>query len=558
MVCFVVCSFLSPTELAETVTSGTSGDNLNWTMDNEGPLFISGYGDMISSDGWSEHINEQGAAEAAQEAAEQAKDDAEVAAESVSQSVAQIETNKPEIGDLKSAIGNKSSSNTDAKENLVSAIKEVNEHFLDGIEEGVATWLDGHPEATTTPQDHSLTAQIFVVGTLGFVTPEMYGAIGDGENDDSDAIQNAFNSGFDVHFKENTVYKITKPIILDYIGQRKGNHFQGFGCTIKHESSNAFHASSEINAGLKYCVIEGFNFVSSGKAYDGIYVSGGPSYAGSNYLQECEIKNCSFSGQKYGLYLGGYRITVKQCYFIGCENGFVDDACNNTIIENNFFIGNERGVQLNIPYFTTVINNTFHANNYGIYLSGYESSHVGCTIIGNVFRSGATTPQRHVYIFNAKDVSLNSNFFDANASYAIVIYESNNIIVSNSRSEGGLLLYSSANNGKEIYIIGGYYTFIGVGSVDSDINLYDLTTTIISTNTTLYPRTDRYINAKNVRLVYKSDGTDGRLGSGVLERLKNADISSPTNRYDIKTISGKTYRLQLDNETNTLIWGLIQ
>ncbi len=103
MVCFVVCSFLSPTALAETIASGASGDNLNWTLDNEETLFISGYGDMTSSDGWSEHINEQDATEAAQEAAEQTKDDAEAAAESVSQGAAQIETNKQDIDELRSA-----------------------------------------------------------------------------------------------------------------------------------------------------------------------------------------------------------------------------------------------------------------------------------------------------------------------------------------------------------------------------------------------------------------------------------------------------------------------
>lgn len=121
IVCLVVCSFLSPTALAETIASGTSGDNLNWTLDNEGTLFISGYGDMTSSDGWSEHIDEQGAAEAAQETAEQAKDDAEVAAESVSQSAAQIETNKQEIGELKSAL----SANTSIRDSLTKTAMDT-------------------------------------------------------------------------------------------------------------------------------------------------------------------------------------------------------------------------------------------------------------------------------------------------------------------------------------------------------------------------------------------------------------------------------------------------
>lgn len=61
--------------------------------------------------------------------------------------------------------------------------------------EAVREWLDEHPEATTTVQDHSLGYIKFMLGTLGFVTPEMYGAVGDGTTDDSAAWQDAVNSG---------------------------------------------------------------------------------------------------------------------------------------------------------------------------------------------------------------------------------------------------------------------------------------------------------------------------------------------------------------------------
>lgn len=114
---------------------------------------------------------------------------------------------------LKSATGNKSSLNTDTKTDLVSAINEVNGHFLDGIDVAVENWLDDHPEATTTVQDGSLTEVKFTdalkLKTVNnYVTPEMFGAKGDGVTDDSTAITNcmlyAYANNLSVHYEKKT------------------------------------------------------------------------------------------------------------------------------------------------------------------------------------------------------------------------------------------------------------------------------------------------------------------------------------------------------------------
>lgn len=63
------------------------------------------------------------------------------------------------------------------------------------IVQAVNAWLVAHPEATTTVQDHSLTYEKLVIGTLGFVTPEMFGAAGDGVTNDREAIQAALDAG---------------------------------------------------------------------------------------------------------------------------------------------------------------------------------------------------------------------------------------------------------------------------------------------------------------------------------------------------------------------------
>lgn len=114
--------------------------------------------------------------------------------------------------------------------------------FVGDVSESVGRWLDEHPEATTTVQDKSLTIDKMVVGTLGYVTPEMFGAVGDGVTDDTAAIRAMFDavSANDematVQFNGGSTYLISPPTdspTAIIFGITKGLHIVGNGAKLK-------------------------------------------------------------------------------------------------------------------------------------------------------------------------------------------------------------------------------------------------------------------------------------------------------------------------------------
>lgn len=154
---------------------------------------------------------------------------------------------------------------------VVALIKSMSGADPAVIEEAVQDWLDDHPEATTTVQDGSITeaklaqdvlADLAEIETLSeaiekldpsatsgdvgkflkaktvsggkvtewelgaaggggsvdlfYVTPEDYGAVGDGVTDDTQAIQDAVDAGYVIRCGDNKTYLLTDEIVIDH------------------------------------------------------------------------------------------------------------------------------------------------------------------------------------------------------------------------------------------------------------------------------------------------------------------------------------------------------
>lgn len=145
--------------------------------------------------------------------------------------------------------------------------------------DAVSAWLDDHPEATTTVEDHSLTHKKLINGTLGFVTPEMFGAVGDGITDDTNAWQAAVDFGLAVKAGKSS-YKcgtitVTKNIDIDCNKARFiCTEDKLFDCegevitTLQNESDYSKNQSDYVISNVVYANYTGFAMLKGTNNYE--------------------------------------------------------------------------------------------------------------------------------------------------------------------------------------------------------------------------------------------------------------------------------------------------
>lgn len=218
----------------------------------------------------------------------------------------------------------------------------------------VSEWLDDHPEATTTVEDGSLTEAKFspmlkLQTIKDYVTPQMYGAKGDGLSDDTDPIQDAIDSGKPVFVPDGT-YIITAPLTwtsacmleLSRNACIKAKSGLNLPCLLGIRNDGAVYPLAEKEYliggtldGNNSCeVVVGINYthgriqhcIITGVKHYGIYIRHNLNDAdvgsGSVIIDETRIINSAAVHGTVGIYSGGGDDNIVSCVAQNMETGF--------------------------------------------------------------------------------------------------------------------------------------------------------------------------------------------------------------------------------------------
>lgn len=183
----------------------------------------------------------------------------------------------------------------------------LEQYMSESMAQYIDAWLDDHPEATTTVQDGSLTFEKFANDTLLWVTPEMFGAVGDGVTDDTDALQTAIDNG---NVVLRGAYLVSSDLNLN-------GKILGYGGTIILSACHMVYENS--------CNLEGVSIISDGNVNTCVRFDSG------TYCENVNIKNCAFynlnstdtTRQNIGIRARGKNVNIENVSFSGYVSGII-------------------------------------------------------------------------------------------------------------------------------------------------------------------------------------------------------------------------------------------
>lgn len=331
---------------------------------------------------------------------------------------------------------------------IASAIRSIGKPSDEQADKAVKEWLDKHPEATTSVQDHSLTIDKMVIGTLGYVTPEMFGAVGDGITDDTEALQQCINANMNIVLGKNKSYRITDKLILN-----DNTCFNGNDSELYHPSSA--YLTIALRAGNN-CTIKNLTIRSANEQFPVTpadhtsledSLSSNVIGIATNESSNVNILNVTFVAC-------GYDVNIANKAEGECKNIIIKDC---TSIHGNMGIYAQNVTNLHIDNYQFTVNplvgDGFHAFyichnclNVKIVRCYVEENLRGSTMLANHDTKGRGKNIVHVY----DSVFKGSAFISLRNNNETYVYNS---IINIIDPEGSIFYYYKCSNGKH-YIKG--------------------------------------------------------------------------------------------------------
>ena len=233
-------------------------------------------------------------------------------------------------------IGNLTDLTTSDKTNIVNAINSVLSDINTNI--GDLDDLDTSDKSSVVNAINSVNTELTYI-LNDFVTPEMYGAVGNGITDDTQAIIDAFDSGKNIVGDLHHTYLISSTIIKTVTDRIISNcNFKAESIASTTDTLNMFEITAN-NATFYNCtftssfenlpVINYLNGVSSGVASNVKALMNVSDSTGLFIVSNCKFYNC------YGIHCMHDAI-INNCYFYDVEMGIT--TRNSKCIVDNCYI----------------------------------------------------------------------------------------------------------------------------------------------------------------------------------------------------------------------------
>lgn len=314
----------------------------------------------------------------------------------------------------------------------------------------VTSWLNEHPEATTTVQDGSIEEIKINKNFLpwikkDYVTPEMFGAVGDGVADDSNALLMAIATGLTIIGVNGKKYATKSELVFSSNCNVYDMHL------IATEKIDSVIRYSKRNTNIYNVQIDCNNLANYGIL--------GSSSSPTDTLYFASIKKCAVSN------------ALKDGYNTGAVRTFINDCIAKNCLNAGFYIN------------TT---DTKHDNlvpidcKYGVYVNGSNTS------INRFHPWSWEREQIGLFVETSRSISIEYYFNDTN-QYAIVFSSGVDITISTLRNFNNTEAPSAISAGCRMLMRhddGLTYTpYISIGTISGSFTRFD--------NYFLYP--DNYI-----------------------------------------------------------------